>query len=263
MTPGLINYDQGFSFLLLLVRVSGIIFMLPLYGDVRVPPLVKILFSLIISWFFYNKAQIHPVDVSSLALGEMVLFIMKELILAVTIGFLFRMVFFVVIASAEAISQTSGFSGSRLFNPHFDTSETVIAELFSLLVVLLFFSVRGETLVLRVLDTLFHFVPLGHAQFNDDLVRAIIGSGTQVLQMGLRLAGPLLFSLMFINLGMGVAGRIVPALNVMALSFTITLAACLWLIWLFLPAYVNVLESVFSSTEQWLLDAVGRMSGGP
>jgi len=257
----IIDFDQAFSFFLLLVRVGGIIVMFPLFGEMNVPSPVKILLSISISFFFYKVLSPAPVAFESLHILEIILIVLKEFVLAMIIGFVFRMAFFVVISGSEALAQTSGFAASRLFNPQLNQATSVISDLFFFLVILVFFAVDGEVLMLRVIALTFKGIPLGHITLSQSTLEALIGSGSAIFQLAIRLIGPILFCLFIINTGMGIAGRVVPTLNVWAMSFTVTLGATLWLLWLFLPYYVNAIESIFSQTEFMIFDLIGDLGG--
>jgi len=256
-----LNVEQAFVFFLLLLRITGIIIFIPLFGDVNVPPTIKLLLSISITYFFFRIFQIQEVSFSTLNALEIFLFIIKEFALGVIIGYLFRLTFFIVSASAEAVSQTSGFAASRMFNPQMNQTSSVIGDLFFFMAVFMFFAVKGEVLLLRVIHHVCTFIPLGHLEINEGALKALIGTGSLILQIAARLAGPFLFCILLVNMGMGIAGRLVPTLNVMALSFTITLAASLWLIWLFLPFYVNAIDGIFNNSEHLLFQILGGMGG--
>lgn len=256
-----VDFATIFPFFLILLRVAGLVALVPLFGDVLVPPSVKILFSCALALFFFNVFKLPPINPDTISLLEIVMLIVKEFLLGVIIGMMFRLAFFCVTGASEAIAQASGFSASRIFNPHFDTHETVMSTLFFLVAVLVFFSTGGEVLFLRVIHRLFTDIPLGQMHVDEKLIRGVLATGTTVLQLSLRMAGPMLFCLALINIGMGVAGRVVPTLNVMALSFTVTLGATLWLVWLFLPAYVSTIDSIFSSSEHLLEEMIAGMRG--
>ena len=256
-----VDLSQGMTFFLMLMRVSGVIFLLPLFGDINVPSLIKIFLSIVLTFFFFNVFKVSPIGVDQVQTLELVAFVFKEFVIGMIIGYLFRMMFFVVVGASEAISQTSGFAASRLFNPQTQMQETVLTEIFFLLTVLVFFAVNGETLVLRVLHRLFSDIPLGHLNINENLIRAIVGTGSLVVQLAVRLAGPMLFCLVLINVGMGIAGRVIPSLNIIALSFTFTLGATLWLLWIFLPSYIGVIDNLFVVAEQMIFEIIGGMCG--
>lgn len=258
----LVDLNQFFPFILLLIRVTSVFFLIPLFGEARVPASIKIMLGISLSFFYANVYKFEPVNFESMRLVEVVFFVGQEIILGLSFGYVVRIAFNAMAVASESISQSSGLSAAAMFNPAFGGQQTFIGHLFYIMTVFIFFSSGCDVVLLSALGDTMRELPFGSIALSLGLIKSLLTTGSMILDMALRLAGPMLFCLFIINLGMGVSGRIIPSLNVISLSFLITVGAALWLTWMFLPYYVHALEGTLSLLGSWLEQLIRGLHGG-
>ena len=67
----------------------------------------------------------------------------------------------------------------------------------------------------------------------------------QVFVIGIKLAGPMIAVILFLNIALGMVGRAVPQINVFVISFPVNILVGLFVFSVSIPLLLTVLESDF------------------
>jgi len=120
---------------------------------------------------------------------------------------------------------------------------------------LIFVGFGGHAILLGLISDSFQHLPIGQSILNQDTYGRVLRWSSMMFLGSLLMALPVMVSLLFINVGMGVVTRAAPSLNIFAVGFpAITLGGFLILIislqsigarieWLWLQGF-NVLREV-------------------
>ena len=219
------------AFWLCFTRWTGILMQLPLFDDVRIPVIIKVLGSLVITYAFFPflKDPIYK-DIAVLGADNFWLLTIYHLIIGLVIGLVVRVIMNIFIAAGSIISQQIGFIAMRYFDP---TSVQSVGpfEIFikwCLVIMILtsgalFPMFKGAYTSFFTLNlTYFKLANLSPAFFFD-MVKSLFLSG-------LLLASPIIFSNLIIMAIMGIIARMVPQMNVLMISFTVNIGVGLFVI---------------------------------
>lgn len=217
---------QFLVFTLVLFRLSGLAVTAPWFGSREVPPRIRALMTaalaLIVAPSQMGRLTAMPgnlVDYALLAVGEIVLG------LALGLGVLF--LFSAVQLAGQIVAQMAGLQLADVANPNFDTNVPVYSELLYVLAMLLFLAIGGQRLlVASVLET-FEAAPLGSAHWAQPLGTTLQMIVAQSLDLSIRLAAPTAAALLLATLVLGLIGRTLPQLNLMAVGFGINISVAL------------------------------------
>ncbi|MGE3240362.1 MAG: flagellar biosynthetic protein FliR, partial [Pirellulales bacterium] len=129
---------------------------------------------------------------------------------------------------------------------------SMFTHLFYLLTMAVFVAIGGHRIMLEgVLDT-FAWAPPGHAALGESYVDALTSLMTQSFALGVRAAAPLLVALFMSTIVLGLIGRTLPQINIIAVGFGInsflTLAMTLLSLgavaWTFQEPTIDALERI-------------------
>jgi flagellar biosynthetic protein FliR len=95
----------------------------------------------------------------------------------------------------------------------------VISQFLIICSTLLFLGLGGHVLVITMLLESFKLLPIGEMIGGEDLLKLVVQWSSMIFLGAVLLAMPILVSLLFINLGLGVITRAAPALNIFAVGF--------------------------------------------
>jgi flagellar biosynthetic protein FliR len=95
----------------------------------------------------------------------------------------------------------------------------VISQFFVICSTLIFMGMGGHVLVISLLLESFKSLPIGQMLAPDMLMAVLLQWSTMMFLGALLLALPIMVSLLFVNIGVGVITRAAPALNIFAVGF--------------------------------------------
>jgi flagellar biosynthetic protein FliR len=112
---------------------------------------------------------------------------------------------------------------ANIIDPQSGTNNTVIAEFYYLLSLIIFLSVDGHHWIFRALAQSFHVLSPGKIHFQEGLYRHILQLSGRLFVIGIKLSAPVLVILVLIQFALGVVARMVPQVNILISSFPLTI----------------------------------------
>lgn len=233
---------QVISFILIFVRISTFFMLFPLFESGSVPAPSKILLSLLVTFLLFTAAGSKAVSVAPEALT---LLVIKEFLVGVLMGFIVKFFFFALNMAGELITSAVGLSSSQVFNPLFSNSEFVLERFELYLGTLLFLALNGHHIFIKGLVKSFELIPVVNPSFNFLVFKDLIAFTEQILIIGIQLSAPIMGVVFFLNIGMGIVGRVVPQVNVLVTSWSLNILVGVAVLILTIPLMtVSIKESL-------------------
>ncbi len=217
-----INIAEIAIFLSILLRLSIILFMLPIFSASELPSVVKALAVVAFSAMLFPvvRRNIQPLPLELAAFGSV---IMGELIYGILFATCMLAIFSAFELAGELIGFEMGFGFSQAVNPQSGTRFSVLAVWTQLLATLIFLSVNGHHLILKTLVESFKLVPVGSFTIDPAIfTRMLIISGTMFI-LAMKLAAPVLAVLILTQIGFGLMSKFAPQVNILATGFPLTI----------------------------------------
>lgn len=240
---------QLLAFALVLVRISAFIVAFPLVEGASMPPIVKILLSLVMAMVLYPvvNASGLPEDILS---GSLFTLVIKEAFMGLFVGFLARFFFHVLAICGEVITMSVGLSSDQVFNPHLDRRVTSLEQFHMLIGGLFFLAFNGHHIFIQGLMESFNVIPLARDSFNFVIMRDVTLIVQDILIMGIKLSAPVLGAIFLSNMAMGIIGRAVPQINVLVTSWPVNIMLGFAVMFVSLPLFmVSLGETLNWSAE--------------
>ena len=108
-----------------------------------------------------------------------------------------------VILAGEKIATTSGLAFASQVDPSSGAQSPVISQIFSLFLLLLFFSVNGHLVVFELIIKSFETFPVGSAVNLKNALGSAIGATGFLYKTAVIIALPIVSILFFLNIGIG------------------------------------------------------------
>lgn len=211
---------QFASFLLVLARVGGLVATAPIFGTKGAPvhfrALLAVAMSLVVAPLFSTQA---PVDMTNLAaFGRMAA---SETLVGLLLGVGVTILLHGVQFTGMVISQLGGTAIAEAFDPSLEENVPVFSQMFYFLTIAMFVLLDGHLLTTEALLDTYTFLPPGSATTGESFVSVLTLLMGQSFQLGLRAAAPGMTALLLATLVLGLLGRTLPQLNVLAVGFNI------------------------------------------
>lgn len=231
-------------FALILVRVSSMMVTLPIFGTRTVPNQVKILLSFAITFILFplilHTATPHKYG------DEFILLILREAFIGVFMGFLTRMIFMAVQIAGQILSFSIGLSAAQLVNPAFGDTSSIVEQFEVVLATLLFLAINGHHMFFEALYSSFDLAPVGLLGLKPAALNSVTIMAARVFEIGVKMAGPMMAVVLFLNISLGVIGRAVPQINVFIVSFPVNILVGLFIFMVSIPICLSVMETDFA-----------------
>jgi len=236
-------------FALMLLRISACMVVLPIFGSNLIPPPVKILLSLVTCFVLFpvlKTSAVLPTTSLEVWKDSLILLALREVFVGVFMGFLARFLFIGVEVAGQILSFSLGYSTVQLLNPAFGDSGTMMDEFETLLATLLFLAINGHHIFFEAIYRSFQLAPVGVLSFNVKGLAALTFMSQEVFTVGVKLAGPMIAVILFLNIALGIVGRAVPQINVFVISFPVNILVGLFVFMVSIPLLLTVMDSDFT-----------------
>jgi flagellar biosynthetic protein FliR len=249
----LIGIDSGPAFVLVSARVSGLFLSAPIWSMAGVPRTVRGAAVVLLSVLLLPA--IGPVAPLPDDMMVMATVLAGETLMGVAIGLVGGMIIHGITVAGEVASLQMGLSLGAAIGALPEGATVGIGQLKSYFAMLLYLSIGGHLTLYQGLAASFAAVPPGQA------VLGMAGGGRFVADLaggvfsaGIRAAAPIIVALMLANLALAILGKAVPTLNVMMLSFPVTISIGL----ITLGASLPFLAAFLGGQISLLPDSIGQ-----
>jgi flagellar biosynthetic protein FliR len=215
------SFEQLQGFFWVFIRVSIIVFMLPLFGARGLPTLWKVGLSMVMAMVLVPV--VPPLARYPVTMVEVLIGILSEALVGLVLGLAVRILFASVQVAGQFMAFQMGFSLAAVMDPNTGVRSTVLSQFLYFTMILIFFSIDGHHLFIRALAASFEIISPYSFSFSPSIPKIIIGTSVQMFVMALKIAAPIMIALFLSNLCLGIVARTVPQVNILMVGFPINI----------------------------------------
>jgi flagellar biosynthetic protein FliR len=252
-----LSTGQFESLLLVLVRVSAMLALVPVFSQTQLPRLTRFgigaLLALIIARTLPPMAPLG-------GLGELVVAILAQFFVGLVFGFVAFLLFTGIQFAGEIIDIQIGFAVVNIVNPLTSQSVTVIGEFELALATLLYLAADAHHVLIAGIVGSFTLVPLPFAGAPELVAGDVMRFFSQALFIVFQIAAPVAVALFLVNVMLGLMARVAPQMNVFIVGFPMQITVGLVMLIVSLPLLGTVFPSLVDTSARQL-DTVLRAMG--
>lgn len=233
-----------FTWVLAVCRAAGFLLPLPALGGPRIPAPATVGLAAFVA------ASASPAALPVRDLATFAALAAKELAVGVFLGWGVALAFAAVQVGAQVAEVTLGLGTGQLVDPVHGHESTVLAQLWSTVALVAYFSTDAHHHALRLVGT--SFAQLGVSRFP-----AVGGAAQAALELfvrsflgGVQLAAPLVVASVAVEAGIALAARAAPQVNVFLVSLPLKVGLALVLVGLLLPHTARGVERMWDQALQ-------------
>ncbi|WP_447983484.1 flagellar biosynthetic protein FliR [Nitrospira sp. Nam74] len=246
-------------FMVILIRVGGILAAWPILGSRVIPLHIKT--GLVVTLTMVLFPIIHlpalPSDPLQLSAG-----MTSEFLVGLVIGLAVRFVFAGIELAGDLIGSQMGLSMIQLFDPMSAHQVPLVSQFQTVLASLIFLALNVQATVVRVIADSFDLIPPFGAHLSTALVEDVLRLSQGLFVIAMKLAAPILAVVLLVNVGLAIMGRSVPQLNVFVTSFPVTIAAGFLVMGAALPYGAGLLEFEYGRLYETVYDLMRLLRHG-
>jgi flagellar biosynthetic protein FliR len=233
------------STILVATRLSPLFLLTPLFAVIGVPARVRVLFVLALSLVLVTTLGLMPVESPS-NLSSLINVIINELILGMILAFGLFTAFGAFLFGGRIIDFQMGFGVANLIDPATQSQAPLLGSVLNLMAVMTFFLLDGHHLLIRGIVYSLQKIPPGSRLFELGLDAVIAQFGVMFVY-GLAIVAPVVAVLLMLDVGMAVAARTMPQVNMFIVGFPLKIFMGLFVLALSVNYMGPLLEKIYAS----------------
>ena len=249
------------TYMLVLLRVSIFLFMLPIFSSNVFPNRLKMGFALVVSLALYSVVDVDlsrfPMTVISTGL-----MILAEALIGLTLGLCLRIFFGSVQLAGQVIGFQMGFAMINVVDPQTGANVSIMDQLGYWVCVIIFLILNGHHIMFLAMIDSFKLVPIGFFMMQEVMMARMLDLGAQLFLLAIKIGAPVIASLAFVSVGFGLVAKFSPQMNVMIVAFPLKIVAGLILFSLTLQIIVIVTKSYVAEFKELLMYFLYFAGGG-
>ncbi|MFA5523332.1 MAG: flagellar biosynthetic protein FliR [Tissierellales bacterium] len=245
MEAFLLDLSNKYSiFLLVLVRMTGLFLITPIFSRDNIPNILKIGFSFFCSLILINVVE---VDISNISYYELILFSIKELLVGLMLGFTSYLFFTILYLAGQIIDMQIGFGMVNVFDPQQNLQVPIMGTFYFIICTLLFVIIDGHHILIEALVNSYNYIPIGQFKFSGDMVNHITRIVTQTFIISFKISGPVLAVIFLTDVLLGILAKTMPQMNVFIVGMPLKIFIGIATVIITLPLFIATLQNIFSN----------------
>lgn len=226
-------------FILILVRVSTLFVVAPLYSSALIDRKLKVAISLLISLLLFNVVDKSVIIMPDTLMG-MIPLITKEFMVGIIIGFAAGLIFQAIQLAGRLIGRQMGIAMANVLDPDSQQQVPVVGQYLTSFATILFLLIDGHHWLIKSFVGTYDVVPLSGFKMTPLFYEKIISMTGNVFVMGIKISAPIYVGMLLLTVILGVMARAVQSMNIFAVGFPIKLLSGMLLLLLFVEVYAAI-----------------------
>jgi flagellar biosynthetic protein FliR len=252
--------DQFTLFLLILVRMSSLFVVTPVFGGRNVPSYLKIglaFFCSLILVTLLKDVTVEFTDIFSYAA-----IVLKELAIGIILGFTSYLVFSALYLAGQIIDTQIGFGMVNVLDPLHDTQVPLTGNFLYILTLLFFLIMNGHHVLLTALFKSYNILPVNSFVFNDVLFNNMLNIFYETFQIGFKISIPIIAASLLAEIALGILTKTVPQMNVFVIGMPLKVGVGLVTLLAMIPMYLTTMDITFNKMYDYIYLIIKSMAKG-
>ncbi len=211
--------EHFYALLWPMLRMSALMLFAPVFSLPALTTRLRVLLALALAVMVYPMFDWPRIDPLS---ARGLLEIANQITIGLMMGLILQVAIAAVVVAGQAISNSMGLSMAMMIDPNLGNVPTV-AQFLIVLATLVFVGLGGHGLLLAMLVESFSSLPVGTFVIVEQSWRQVLAWSSMMFLGAVLIALPVMVTLLFINIGIGVITRAAPSLNIFAVGLPATI----------------------------------------
>lgn len=225
IAPGFAGVEaQLWLWLIAMIRPGAAFIAAPVFGAAAVPLQIRIILSLAIGMAALNSVPIAMPENGVASVAGFAL-VAGEVLAGVALGFAVQLGYASAYIAGEVIANAMGLGMATMVDPSSGASTPVLGQFLSIISTFMFLAIDGHLLLIQYIVASYQALPPGGGLMPASAFEAIVRFGSTMFAAGVTIALPVAFTLILVQIIMGMLARTAPSLNLFAVGLPATLLA--------------------------------------
>ncbi len=232
-------------------RWIAVLFQLPLFDNLSVPMIIKVLTSFLVAYAFFPGTQgTLLAEVQLVGVDNIWMLMMFHTTTGLIIGFLVKSIMSLFVAAGSILTQQVGYASVSYFDPTQGQQVGPFERLIEWTMIILVLSSGALVPMFKGVYESFFSVNFLNADKMLKTPEYFVLFFKSAFSASILLAGPLIFANLLMNLVMGIVARTIPQMNVLQVSFVVNIGLGLLL-------FLGIAEEFFQVSFDLYVEKLG------
>ncbi len=208
--------DEVMIFSLIMMRMSGFVFLNPIFGRNEIPSMYKAGLVMVLSFLILPTVETEAIEVSGVLVYGILL--MKEFAVGFLVGFVMYLFEMVTMYAGTVIDFQMGLSMATVFDAQTNAQVALSSNILRIYYMLLFFAVDGHLAVFKILVTSQEMIPYSQVNFSPRAADAILVIFLECIVLAVKLALPFIAFEFLTEIALGIMAKTIPQISLFVLS---------------------------------------------
>ena len=247
-------------FFLATVRVGSFVISSPLFGMRGVPTPIRVVISFILGLAVVSFTGLPSEDLLSSL--NFIFIVLIEIAVGLTAGLIVTIWFSSVALAGEKMATSAGLGYAAQIDPQAGGQTPVVSVILNLFLIVLFVSLDGHLLMLRVFFESFSIHPIGSMPPPMVLIGAGIKAAGSMFVAASLIMLPVVGIILMINVSAGIMTRSAPQLNLFSFVFPVTILGAFIILYFSTGTMALAFSDLIFSSIEALEDLMLGISDG-
>ena len=247
-------------FFLATVRVGSFVISSPLFGMRGVPTPIRVVISFILGLAVVSFTGLPSEDLLSSL--NFIFIVLVEIAVGLTAGLIVTIWFSSVALAGEKMATSAGLGYAAQIDPQAGGQTPVVSVILNLFLIVLFVSLDGHLLMLRVFFESFSILPIGSMPPPMVLIGAGITAAGSMFVAASLIMLPVVGIILMINVSAGIMTRSAPQLNLFSFVFPVTILGAFIILYFSTGTMALAFSDLIFSSIEALEDLMLGISDG-
>jgi flagellar biosynthetic protein FliR len=197
------------------LRISALLLAAPLVSLRVVSVRIRLALAIVLTAFIFPMLDLPVIDATS---ADGIRLIVHELFIGILFAIVLQVVNAAMVIAGQSMSMSMGLGMAQTIDPNAG-QVPVLSSFLVVLSTLIFLSVGGHLIMIKLILQSFEVLPIGGAIMVKETLANVIEWTAMAFLGAVLVALPIMLTMMLINLCIGIVTRAAPALNIFAVGF--------------------------------------------
>ncbi|MBU5677431.1 flagellar type III secretion system protein FliR [Alkaliphilus sp. MSJ-5] len=255
----LVNFQL---FILILVRVTGLFVISPIFGRNNLPTIMKIGLSITVALILL-PLKINGFYLEIDNMRTLMFWSISEFLIGIIIGLIAFIYFSIVYLAGTIVDIQMGFGMVNIMDPQTNAQMPLMGGFYNILLTLVFLTINGHHQMIKSLIYSYEILPIGfNISVSESLINYLIKIFTDTFILAFQLSAPILIAIFLANVILGILARTMPQMNIFIVGLPLKIAIGIIIILLSLRFFIPYSESLFDKMFQSIYELMQILSRG-
>jgi len=251
-----ISYSDLEYFLLILIRVSCFIYIVPFFNMSHVPNRYRIALAVAVSVLLYGATSPHQEVEYDTVMGYAMI-VIKEAFAGILIGLGTNLCMSILALVGAVADMEIGFSMVTTIDPATRSQTTITSTMYQYFVTLILLLSGMYEYVMGALSDSYQLIPVNGAVFHaDNLLNSMATFMSEYISVGFRICLPIFAATLLLNVVLGIMAKVSPQMNMFAVGLQLKILVGLVVIFLTIGLLPIASEMVFTEAKKMTVSFV-------